>query len=296
MTPVAGERSHGARRPRRPVFVALGAVLLLGLVALAARSHAPTGGNGTTHSVPGDLILEYVLLMAVAVGLVVMPLLAMAFWTNRRQQALTRRQTNWAKKVLAIALVIVLIFALRWVWELIQDARNSSGGGRRFRVPSVPVPTDGSDARLGQKDFDWVPVVVVGVIVLVGGIVAFFAIRSHERTRRREESIAEQLSNVLDDTLDDLRAEPDPRRAVIAAYARMEQALAWFGLPRRVFEAPLEYLTRVLVELRASAESVSRLTGLFERAKFSTHDIGPGLKDEAIEALVAVRDELRAYS
>jgi Domain of unknown function (DUF4129) len=269
--------------------------VLLGLVALAARSHAPTGGNGTTHSVPGDLILEYVLLLAVAVGLVVMPLVAMAFWSNRRQQALMRRQTNWARKVAAAVIVILLIFALRWVWELIQDARNSSGSGRGFRPPSIPTPTDGSNARLREKDFDWVPVVVVGVIVLAGGIVAFLALRSHERGRRTEESIAEQLSNVLDDTLDDLRAEPDARRAVIAAYARMEQALAWFGLPRRVFEAPLEYLTRVLVELRASTESVRRLTGLFERAKFSTHPIGPGLKDEAIEALVAVRDELRAF-
>ena len=34
------------------------------------------------------------------------------------------------------------------------------------------------------------------------------------------------LADVLDETLDDLRAEADPRRAVIAAYARMERALA----------------------------------------------------------------------
>ena len=34
---------------------------------------------------------------------------------------------------------------------------------------------------------------------------------------------------------------------------------------------------------------------LFERAKFSAHDIGPSLKEDAIEALVSVRDELRSY-
>jgi hypothetical protein len=131
---------------------------------------------------------------------------------------------------------------------------------------------------------------------VIGLVVGFLWLRRAEATRSRSpEEIAEELSHVLDDSLEDLRAEPDPRRAVIAAYARMERALAWFGLPRRAFEAPLEYLSRVLVELRASAESVRRLTSLFERAKFSTHEIGPTLKEDAIDALVTVRDELRAY-
>ena len=44
----------------------------------------------------------------------------------------------------------------------------------------------------------------------------------------------------------------------------------------------------------ASADAVSKLTALFERAKFSTHDIDPGMKNDAIDALVEVRDELRA--
>ena len=45
--------------------------------------------------------------------------------------------------------------------------------------------------------------------------------------------LAEALADVLEETLDDLRAERDPRRAVIAAYARLERTLAAFGLPRR---------------------------------------------------------------
>ena len=38
---------------------------------------------------------------------------------------------------------------------------------------------------------------------------------------------------MLDETLDDLRNEADPRKAVIAAYARMEKILAGHGLGRR---------------------------------------------------------------
>jgi hypothetical protein len=100
------------------------------------------------------------------------------------------------------------------------------------------------------------------------------------------------LSEVLAETLDDLRNEPDPRKAVIRAYARMERTLAARGLPREPFEAPLEYLARILGAVQASAHSVRRLTGLFERARFSPHEIDARMKNEAIDALSGLRAEL----
>ncbi len=99
---------------------------------------------------------------------------------------------------------------------------------------------------------------------------------------------------MLDETLDDLRAEADPRRAVIAAYARMERALGAYGLPRSPSEAPDEYLQRIFGDLEVSRLATSRLTALFSWAKFSGHDVAPEMKQEAIEALEAVREELRA--
>ena len=97
----------------------------------------------------------------------------------------------------------------------------------------------------------------------------------------------------LDESLDDLRNDPDLRRAIVAAYARMERALGRAGLPRHPAEAPFEYVERALASLDTSAESVRRLTALFEWAKFSQHEPEPEMRDEAIDALVAVRDELR---
>ena len=79
---------------------------------------------------------------------------------------------------------------------------------------------------------------------------------------------------------------------MIAAYARMERVLAEHGHPRRPSEAPFEYLARVLIELRVRAAGVRDLTELFERAKFSTHEIDQPMKERAIAALVSVRDDL----
>jgi Domain of unknown function (DUF4129) len=70
--------------------------------------------------------------------------------------------------------------------------------------------------------------------------------------------------------------------------------LAAHGLPRSPSEAPLEYLRRMLTELSVSPAAAKRLTDLFERAKFSQHAVGPEMKEQAIEALETVRDDLLA--
>ena len=53
---------------------------------------------------------------------------------------------------------------------------------------------------------------------------------------------------------------------------------------RRPAEAPFEVRRQVLETSLARKASVHRLTGLFERAKFSQHAIGPADQDEAIAA------------
>jgi hypothetical protein len=72
----------------------------------------------------------------------------------------------------------------------------------------------------------------------------------------------------------------------------MEQTFAAYGVPREEHETPLEYVSRALDSLKVSSYAVRRLVQLFERAKFSPHAVGPGMKDDAIEALAGLRAEL----
>ena len=133
-----------------------------------------------------------------------------------------------------------------------------------------------------------------GLAALAAAAVVVPLVRRRVGVRRyvREQRIAEELSAVLDESLDDLRREADPRRAVIAAYARMERILAAEGLGRHTSEAPFEYLSRVLAELQASRTSTFALTELYERAEFSTHAVDEGMRREAIGALTALRNDL----
>jgi predicted Zn-dependent protease len=74
----------------------------------------------------------------------------------------------------------------------------------------------------------------------------------------------------------------------------MEHVLAGHGIPRRRFEAPHEYLGRVLADLTHGGRGAARLTELFERARFSEHAIGLPLKAEAIDAVEELQAELAA--
>ena len=164
-----------------------------------------------------------------------------------------------------------------------------------FGGDELPQPTTSSDSVIYKPEFAWAPVVVTVALIVLALVAWWYAGRSRKRARGelfREDRLATELVAAMDESLDDLRAEPDPRRAVIAAYARLERVLAGHRLPRRAAEAPLEYLARMLNDLSVRPEAARRLTNLFERAKFSQHAVGPEMKEEAISALETVRDDL----
>jgi len=131
------------------------------------------------------------------------------------------------------------------------------------------------------------------VVLIAGTAVVLIASRRTKRAPRPWRfGRNEEVSLAIDESIDDLRNDPNLRRAIVAAYARMELALGRAGLPRHPAEAPFEYVERALVSLDTTSASVRRLTTLFESAKFSHHEPEPEMRDEAIDALIAVRDEL----
>jgi hypothetical protein len=101
-----------------------------------------------------------------------------------------------------------------------------------------------------------------------------------------------RLREIVDRSLEELRADPNARRAIIGAYHMMERALERAGLPRAPSEAPREYLARALAALQVGPAAPRRLTALFERARFGAGELDLGLRDDAIDALLALREEL----
>jgi NADH:ubiquinone oxidoreductase subunit 6 (subunit J) len=281
---------------RRNVALAGAFLLLVALVAVAARGHAPAG-NGATHGLDSKLIWEFVLLAFLALFIISFPVAAWVVLTTRLETS-ARAQKRRSRAVKRVFVFLTLLLIAVVVTVLRADTKHPSKPKPILNNPGEGGPVHGRGNPGNQIPFDWLPAIVILSIAVVGAVVvAYIMFRKPPRRQPTPEELALQLSELLDDSLDDLRAERDPRRAVIATYARMESTLAGAGFPRDAAETPLEFLGRVLRDLlHTSAEAVQRLTALFERAKFSTHEIDGRMKNDAINALVAVRDELRAVA
>jgi hypothetical protein len=103
---------------------------------------------------------------------------------------------------------------------------------------------------------------------------------------------AEPLADALAAGEQALRAEPDPRSAIIGCYAAMERSLAEAGSPAQAADTPAEILARATAGGLVKSTWAGTLTGLFRRARYSTHPMTEDDRTAAMGALVQVRSDL----
>ena len=289
-----GLDERGFSRPLQAAAAALALAGLLAIVAIVASSGHP-GGHGRLHQrqVPAQVANDLLTILVITFVLGVLGVLATAYWLRGEWK---RPNRSWWRQLLMLVVFFCSISLLGYRLTHIRRSAHhqiaavqTSERGVNARARTLPnLPAANRPAQL-----DWVLAAVIGGGLVLAAVVVL-ARRRDEFEGHEGETVEEELSAVVSDAIDDLRREADPRRAVIAAYARMERALGRHGHPRDPSEAPFEYLARILVTLRVRAAAVSDLTELFERAKFSTHEIDRPMKERAIAALVSVRDDLQA--
>ena len=89
-----------------------------------------------------------------------------------------------------------------------------------------------------------------------------------------------------------LHEDPDPRTAIIGCYAAMERSLADAGSPPRMADTPAEVLSRATASGLVRSAWATTLTGLFRRARYSSHPMTEADRAAAIEALAQVQADL----
>ncbi len=281
----------------RAFLPAVFVLALIGVVAVAATGSTQRGSDETRP--PSDVVLDTLFTFAL---LALIPAAAVLIYGLIQRKAIAEeiasgkyRRSGMLVSFLAPAGALALIWYLRprgleGVFARVEDART-------LQQPEALEP------RLGQPDpsgiyepeIAWVPVLVVLALFTAG--VAAYVLAGRRRAKvldPGQSRLAEGVANVLDESLDDLRAEPDARRAVIAAYARLERTFAASGLARVRQETTEEHVSRILGELEVDSRLVRRLADLFAWAKFSPHRVDESMKNEAIAALAQISDELRA--
>ena len=285
---------------------AAGALVLVLVVAAAAGAAGGPAAAGSTSAgglgVPdwaGSLVVGFTAAggTVLAYGLVAGLLSTM----RGRHRFFTQRLPWWYWPAFAAAMAAATALVLGLLALLAHPKVRG-----RAPLPvglHLPVPASSHLASRANPGLSWEPLVAGAALALAA--VAAYALLT--RRRPRPASLAKPLSEpealsqrqreavaAIDESLDALWAEPDPRKAVIAAYARMDSWLARAGFGRRASEAPFEHLDRVMGGLGATAAVGAALAELFERAKFDRRPCGADMKQSALGALVKLRAELAA--
>jgi uncharacterized protein DUF4129 len=259
------------------------------LVVVGASARRPLDGGAPAPALP-----VWPLLVVVGAGLVLGAALTFATLTplgrDTRERA-PRVRPGPLTLALTILVPVAIVAAVLHPVRLDREVRPSpvKVGTHEPRQPrpAKPGPDQGSGAAA----------LAAGIAAGIVAVAAIGVVAAHRRRQRPgldELGARAAVAAGARDALEEIAIPADPRAAVLAAYARMEAALASAGLARRPSEAPREYLARFEAGLGAGGAPAERLTTLFERARFSPHAIDERLRADALDALTALRAELEA--
>jgi hypothetical protein len=281
-------------RGTRLSLLGIGLLVLLSVVAFASRS----GLGHHTASTPSQKYTSYALTVFLILFVLMIPVAVYSYLLRMREQATSVRKSFKARlraaavRWLAVVLIVFVVLRLHKGHPHLFQHLNL------FRQANTPGLPHGPEQRVHPQpnyQFQW-SVLWIALVLLTGiAVYGIYRWRTREPALARRElgpAVAEDLAETINDAIDDLEAEPDARRAVIAAYARMEAVLGRNGFQRVPSETAIEYLRRILLGLTSRGDAVTRLTALFERAKFSRNEIDGAMKQEAIGALRAIRNDL----
>lgn len=298
---------HGQRglAVKRAALLSLGVLALVFLVALgSSRSLGHIGGPGDlshAQEVTGSVIVVLIAVLVALGTLYVIWQLLREYADEDHDQG--ERLPTW-RRLLAQLIAILTMAAVVFVLALVSKGRARSRPQPSGQRQSGTVPHAKGRSASEQTAASLAPWIIGGVLVVIVLLMIAVLILRRRRYGDLESELPgdelgvrrSELREAIEDSLEEIEREPDSRKAVIRAYAGMERTLAERGLGRRRHEAPVEYLTRAFAAIQMSKGAGERLTRLFERARFSEHEIGLETKREAIAALTEVRDELREAS
>ena len=263
--------------------------VLLAVVAWAVTGVQSGGSTDSARTMSPGMSATLNALVAAAWGAAVVVFMVMIRRLRRRPEGLEPRPPKPWWVTMVAWLIVAAVFLIPLLFRNGQDRKPQP-------IPTAaPGPDPTSDTAEDQRrPSSWVIVGFVAGAAAAGAALAFAARRpvSVEEDREPLPELLRHVVGVVDDSISDIERDPDPRRAIIRAYTRMEAVLARGGIPRRPSETPLEYIDGALRTLAIPAAPARSLTDLFEIARFSDRPIDVSMKRRAIDCLLDIRSAL----
>lgn len=266
--------------------------LIAAVALLSHGSSVPIGNASIELPSPLDLI-EVLGYVALLFGIALLPVAVILRRQLRRASprvASALELTSiprWASVLGLVLLAALLTGQLSVLLAYLNDLTRARQGGP-IGAGASGLPADNVAASTSARTLESLAI-AVGIVIAVVVIAAILILVARRRDGLSPESgdagSRPSAAPVLGAGLDALRLEQDPRRAVIRAYAAMEQVMSRTGLAREAPEGPTEYLQRVHANRPSVAGDVATLSRLFQVAKFSLHEVDEAMRRRAIDAM-----------
>jgi Domain of unknown function (DUF4129) len=293
----------GRSAPRRFLRTGLTIAAAAGLVTIVALASRTTSVVSSVMEIDTGFVMtaiEVVVYVAAIVGFVVfLPMVVVLRAQQRRRLAASRAAGQgvapWWARIGGLAVTLAILAAQVALVVYVVDLLRSSGLGITDGPLEPPTELDPNGLAAGRSGSS---LMIALAIVTVLAVVALALAIRWRRTDAADQAEAVddrrgRTEQAVEVGIDALRREPDPRRAIIAAYAAMELSFSRAGLGRHAWEAPIEYLRRVLAGALGAPADVHTMTHLFEVAKFSLHPVDESMRGDAIGALERIRTATR---
>ena len=282
------------------IWVPLAASFVIGLAAVVRMTApAPAGGETVTGMIrlPGPLTATIVTVFSLAALVLLVYLVRRAVSRRKDEEEEAAlgpeppRIPAWMRtltQILSLAYLVVVAYLLWRGAVPLADMIGLRGAGSAIGDPMSPPGPEAPP--LVTWTFG-----VLALAVALGALAVALWIAFGERLAQWWEGTTgeapdEPLAAAVEESLEDLRVESDPRRAIIRCYARFERVASESGVARQPWHTPMEFMREALGRLPVPRAAVPALTGLFELARFSHHSLGTPERDRALAAL----DEIRA--
>jgi len=281
------------RERRHLTWALLAASLVIGLAALVRMTAPATGGSG---DVTGAIRLPW-LVTGTIVTLFVLSVLVFLLDLLRRMRARRHeeealldveppRPQPWLRALAQILSLVNFVVIAYLLWQnVLPLAALMSLGQDAGSATTLP-----QEAPVHAPFFITWTFAVLALVAGCGALALTLCVAFSDRLaewweRHTDDAAPPPLLGAVEESVEDLRAEPDARRAIMRCYARFERAAAASGLERRPWHTPMEFMREALRHLPAPRGAVRALTGLFELARFSDRALGPAERDRALAAL-----------
>ncbi|HEY2575022.1 MAG TPA: DUF4129 domain-containing protein [Streptosporangiaceae bacterium] len=283
--------------PRRVAIVA--GLCVLTAIGLQARGALAGGGSASAAAVSGQVLYDIIGAADGAAAIAAIVLLVLVFRARREKRNADRaadEQTPRWVRTLSILLSLAAVGVPLWLIGYELRRRHSHGLNTLF---------GGAGTGHGHAH----PVIGSGWSVLAGMAIAAAALITAAVITFRHRAARDRLTAFPD--LDDaapglgdalsagaaaIREIDDPRAAIIACYAAMEQNLAGAGAAPAAADTPDEVLSRATATGLIRSAAADELTGLFRRARYGGLDMTEADRAAAQEALAQLRAELGSQS